>query len=192
MDRRKFLLNTSGMVAGGLLLPRLGLGAGAEGLPAGTVESSVLDALPGKRPLIKRTFRPPNYETPVELFREAYTPSDSFYVRWHSGVPDVRLPTGGCASRTCRAEAARVFARGALAQVQACRGRCGQPVLRQPARPVFAARARGAVGLRRHGQRGVGRRPPQGSARGRRHHGERTRSPWRMVPTRRCSPDPIS
>jgi len=90
MDRRKFLLTTSGTVAGGLLLPRLGLAAGAaEGLPAGTIASGVLDALPGKRPLLKRSFRPPNYETPVEMFREAFTPNDAFYVRWHSAVPDV-------------------------------------------------------------------------------------------------------
>jgi hypothetical protein len=36
------------------------------GLPSGTIESQLLDALPGKQPLLKHSFRPPNYETPVE------------------------------------------------------------------------------------------------------------------------------
>jgi DMSO/TMAO reductase YedYZ molybdopterin-dependent catalytic subunit len=60
-------------------------------LPTGAVASGILDALPGKRPLIKRSFRPPNYETPVSYFRHAFTPNDAFYVRWHTGVPDVAL-----------------------------------------------------------------------------------------------------
>ena len=90
MDRRRFLLNASGSVAGGLLLPRIGLtSTAADGLPAGTIAQSALDALPGKRPLMRRTFRPPNFETPVELFAEAYTPNDAFYVRWHTAVPEV-------------------------------------------------------------------------------------------------------
>ena len=29
----------------------------------------VLDALNGKRPLVKRSFRPPNYETPLAVYR---------------------------------------------------------------------------------------------------------------------------
>ena len=92
MDRRRFLLNASGSVAGGLLLPRIGLAStAADGLPAGTMAQSALDALPGKRPLMRRTFRPPNFETPVELFGHAYTPNDAFYVRWHSAVPEVPL-----------------------------------------------------------------------------------------------------
>lgn len=76
----------------------------AQSLPAGTVESAVMDALPGKRPLIKRSFRPPNYETPVELFQHAYTPNDAFFVRWHlADIPQVdaaqwRLRIGGPAA----------------------------------------------------------------------------------------------
>jgi DMSO/TMAO reductase YedYZ molybdopterin-dependent catalytic subunit len=89
MDRRRFLLHASGSVAGGLLLPRIGLTSAADGLPAGTIAQSALDALPGKRPLMRRTFRPPNFETPVEVFAEAYTPNDAFYVRWHTTVPEV-------------------------------------------------------------------------------------------------------
>jgi DMSO/TMAO reductase YedYZ molybdopterin-dependent catalytic subunit len=132
MDRRKFLLRTSGTLAGGLLLPRIGLGAAAgDALPAGAVAASVLDALPGKRPLIKRTYRPPNYETPVELFREAYTPNDAFYVRWHSAVPEVaradwRLRIGGSAVQRPREysyeEIVRKFKRVEVTAVNQCSG----------------------------------------------------------------------
>jgi hypothetical protein len=38
------------------------------GLPGGEYDTAVLDALPGKQPLIKLSYRPPNYETPVSLF----------------------------------------------------------------------------------------------------------------------------
>jgi DMSO/TMAO reductase YedYZ molybdopterin-dependent catalytic subunit len=52
-------------------------------LPPGTIESGVLDALPGKQPLLKRSFRPPNYETPVAFFNDVITANDRFFVRWH-------------------------------------------------------------------------------------------------------------
>lgn len=91
MDRRRFMQGSSAALAGGLFLPGGLVAATREELPAGTIATAVLDALPGKRPLIKRTFRPPNYETPVALFRYEFTPNDAFYVRWHMGVPDLRL-----------------------------------------------------------------------------------------------------
>lgn len=132
MDRRKFLLRSSGTLAGSLLLPRIGIAVESAGeLPAGTVASSVLDALPGKRPLLKRSFRPPNYETPVELFREAYTPNDAFYVRWHSAVPEValadwRLRVGGPAAQRPREytydEIVRKFKRHEVSAVNQCSG----------------------------------------------------------------------
>jgi DMSO/TMAO reductase YedYZ molybdopterin-dependent catalytic subunit len=52
-------------------------------LPEGTRQEAVLDALPGKRPLIKLSYRPPNYETPIDLLRGAVTPNDAFFVRYH-------------------------------------------------------------------------------------------------------------
>jgi DMSO/TMAO reductase YedYZ molybdopterin-dependent catalytic subunit len=52
-------------------------------LPSGTLESAVLEAISGKKPLIKRTFRPPNFETPVTYFNELFTPNDVFFVRYH-------------------------------------------------------------------------------------------------------------
>ncbi|MBI5444993.1 MAG: molybdopterin-dependent oxidoreductase [Deltaproteobacteria bacterium] len=63
--------------------------AGASELPAGAREGGVLDVLPGKRPLIRRTARPPNYETPLSYFQEVFTPNDAFFVRYHlPAVPD--------------------------------------------------------------------------------------------------------
>jgi DMSO/TMAO reductase YedYZ molybdopterin-dependent catalytic subunit len=52
-------------------------------LSEGTRAEAILDSLPGKRPLIKLSYRPPNYETPLEYFRTAITPNDAFFVRYH-------------------------------------------------------------------------------------------------------------
>src|SRR5215831_7554334 len=52
-------------------------------LPEGTRAEAILDVLPGKRPLIKLAYRPPNYETPIEYFRTAITPNEAFFVRYH-------------------------------------------------------------------------------------------------------------
>jgi hypothetical protein len=60
MDRRRFMQGSSCALAGGVLLPGELVAATGGELPAGAMTASVLDALPGKRPLIKRTFRPPN------------------------------------------------------------------------------------------------------------------------------------
>src|SRR5258708_21659757 len=74
--------------------------AGAAGLdlpadlPEGARAAAILDVLPDKRPLIKLTYRPPNYETPIEYFRSAITPNDAFYVRYHlSDIPQVDAKT---------------------------------------------------------------------------------------------------
>jgi DMSO/TMAO reductase YedYZ molybdopterin-dependent catalytic subunit len=107
--RRRFLKEAASglaMIGAGVLAPRLALGAdktppGTPGLPSGARDGSILHALPGKRPLIKRTFRPPNYETPVEVFREMFTPNDAFFVRYHlPNIPEVgaaewKLEIGG-------------------------------------------------------------------------------------------------
>ena len=101
MTTRRTILHTA---VGGIALASGGLLGGlarAAGLPSGTVESGVLEALPGKQPLIKRTYRPPNYETPVAFFNDAITPNDRFFVRWHlANIPVVdattwRLSVGG-------------------------------------------------------------------------------------------------
>ncbi|HYR33695.1 MAG TPA: molybdopterin-dependent oxidoreductase [Burkholderiales bacterium] len=97
MDRRTILKGTAGAL--GMLGLREALGAvgsmaelGFTELPDGTLEEQVLHALAGKAPLIKKTFRPPNYETPVEYFRTPYTPNRAFFVRWHlAGIPQINL-----------------------------------------------------------------------------------------------------
>jgi DMSO/TMAO reductase YedYZ molybdopterin-dependent catalytic subunit len=59
-------------------------------LPSGALAAAQLEALPGKVPLIKRTWRPPNFETPVAYFNDAFTPNDAFFVRYHlAGIPEV-------------------------------------------------------------------------------------------------------
>ncbi|MGB9873985.1 MAG: molybdopterin-dependent oxidoreductase, partial [Hydrogenobacter sp.] len=63
-------------------------------LPEGVLEEQVLEALPGKKPLIKKTYRPPNYETPVKYFNEMFTPNDVFFVRYHlANMPEVDAKT---------------------------------------------------------------------------------------------------
>ena len=49
-----------------------------EGLPEGVYDTATLEALPGKKPLIKLSYRPPNYETPLSHFTSEFTPNDSF------------------------------------------------------------------------------------------------------------------
>jgi sulfite dehydrogenase (cytochrome) subunit A len=46
-------------------------------------------AFPEKRPLIVLTTRPPQLETPFEIFNEGLiTPNDAFFVRYHNaGIP---------------------------------------------------------------------------------------------------------
>jgi len=57
-------------------------------IPAGALAEQMLYALPGKVPLIKKSFRPPNFETPIQYFRTAITPSNAFFVRYHlAGIP---------------------------------------------------------------------------------------------------------
>lgn len=102
VDRRHFIKKTAGSLAaaGGLaLLQRSGLAA------AGAEEPTVPDALPGKEALIKKTYRPPNYETPINYFDAPFTPNNRFFVRYHNAViPEVKtsewwLRIGGDAVR---------------------------------------------------------------------------------------------
>ncbi|MGP0094307.1 MAG: molybdopterin-dependent oxidoreductase [Xanthobacteraceae bacterium] len=110
MITRRRLLEVAGagaaLVGGNLAVPRLleaeaavvGLPAA---LPAGTRTEAVLDRLPGKKPLIKLSYRPPNYETPMDYFHTPITPNDAFFVRYHlAEIPVLdaafwRLTVGG-------------------------------------------------------------------------------------------------
>lgn len=63
-------------------------------LPEGTLAEQILATLPGKVPLIKKSYRPPNYETPIQYFRTVITPNDAFFVRWHlAGIAQVNAQT---------------------------------------------------------------------------------------------------
>jgi len=93
--RRQFLRTLASAAGGALLSGRVWSGESAVGpssLPAGTVDSAVMAALPGKQALIKRTYRPPNYETPLAYLSTFYTANDRFFVRYHlSAIPEVDL-----------------------------------------------------------------------------------------------------
>jgi DMSO/TMAO reductase YedYZ molybdopterin-dependent catalytic subunit len=103
------MLRSAGALLGGFalrdVLAAAKLGSSAElgfaEIPDGALAEQVLYALPGKLPLIKKTFRPPNFETPVQYFRTPITRNDAFFVRWHlSAIPEVtlkdwRLSVGG-------------------------------------------------------------------------------------------------
>lgn len=96
-DSRRRLL--AGAAAGGVLSAlhparAFAAGLGSSGdlgfaeLPDGTLAEQMLDSLPGKVKLIKKTYRPPNFETPVEYLRTPITPNNAFFVRYHlAGIP---------------------------------------------------------------------------------------------------------
>jgi len=97
-SRRRLLAGAGALTAFGALGPTRALAAelgssGALGyaeLPDGTLAEQMLFRLPGKLPLIKKTYRPPNFETPIEYFRTPITRNDAFFVRYHlAGIPEV-------------------------------------------------------------------------------------------------------
>lgn len=85
--RRKLLVGGAGMLAGGIT----GLAqarAATTQLPFENGKRNLL-AYPEKRPLIVLTSRPPQLETPFEIFNDSLiTPNDAFFVRYHNaGIP---------------------------------------------------------------------------------------------------------
>jgi DMSO/TMAO reductase YedYZ molybdopterin-dependent catalytic subunit len=94
-SRREFLKVSAGglLLAGAAHWSRLADAAndfGPAALPAGTLETAQWGSLPGKLPLIKKSFRPPNFETPVSYFNETFTPNNAFFVRYHlASIPEV-------------------------------------------------------------------------------------------------------
>jgi DMSO/TMAO reductase YedYZ molybdopterin-dependent catalytic subunit len=59
--------------------------------PASPVDAAVaLDMLPGKRPLVRLSDQPPNYESPIDYLGAAITPTEAFFVRYNlSEVPRI-------------------------------------------------------------------------------------------------------
>jgi DMSO/TMAO reductase YedYZ molybdopterin-dependent catalytic subunit len=72
----------------------------APALPAGDAEVT-LGMLPGKRPLVRLSEQPLNYESPIDYLGAAITPNEAFFVRYNlSDVPRIdaerwRLVVGG-------------------------------------------------------------------------------------------------
>src|SRR3954469_16954128 len=97
MDRRSILKAAAGALGAWSVRDVLAaVGSMAElgfaELPDGALAEQLLHALPGKLPLIKKSYRPPNYETPIEYFRNPVTPNNAFFVRWHlAAIPQVAL-----------------------------------------------------------------------------------------------------
>ena len=89
-DRRKFLRGAASLGAGAMLGSSAlrAMAANTYMLPIGNGERPVVQ-YPQKRPLIVLTSRPPQLETPFEMFNEGVvTPNDAFFVRYHlAGVP---------------------------------------------------------------------------------------------------------
>lgn len=86
--RRRLLTGGAGLLAGAGLGPAaLAQGAAFE-LPFANGARRLV-AYPEKRPLIVLTSRPPQLETPFEVFNEGLlTPNDAFFVRYHhAGIP---------------------------------------------------------------------------------------------------------
>ncbi len=77
-SRRRFLASTSAAIAG------LGMGRAEDSvtLPFANGERRLVK-FPQKRPLILLSTRPPQLETPFEVFKEVITPNDAFFVRYH-------------------------------------------------------------------------------------------------------------
>jgi sulfite dehydrogenase len=87
MRRRDIIVGAGATLLASPLAAGESTGIPAE-LPDGTQEIARFANLPDKRRLLRLADRPPNYATPVDVFTEAVTPNDRFFVRYHlAGVP---------------------------------------------------------------------------------------------------------
>ena len=115
MITRRNLLGTAGTGAAlafaGLRFPEFAQAQGAAagltaGVPVGVGSYATMATLPGKKPLILLSDRPPNYESPLEYFRTPITPNDQFFVRYHlADIPEIdpktyKIKVGGDAAAT--------------------------------------------------------------------------------------------
>jgi DMSO/TMAO reductase YedYZ molybdopterin-dependent catalytic subunit len=132
-NRRDFLKKWVAVLSAVGVLPKWA-GAGPKRLEAGNALTlpTVPAALPGERRLLKKTCRPPNYETPLIYFNELFTPNDAFFVRYHLSTlpnPDAdtwRLTIGGDALSKpltlTLADLQRNFRQTEIAAVNQCSG----------------------------------------------------------------------
>jgi hypothetical protein len=63
--------------------------APAVGRTSGLDRQVTMVRFPQKTDLILLTYRPPQLETPISLFRQDITPNAAFFVRWH----ELAIPT---------------------------------------------------------------------------------------------------
>ena len=83
VNRRKFLKQAGVIAAVGALHSSVTAGAETVTLPFENGERELVK-YPQKRPLLRLTSRPPQLETPMEVFDESIiTPNDAFFVRYH-------------------------------------------------------------------------------------------------------------
>ena len=94
MITRRHLLRTA-LAATGLDLPEFSKADPAEvglspGVPEGLRSIAVMVSLPGKKPLIQLSDRPPNYEAPLAYLRTQITPNGEFFIRYHlADIPEI-------------------------------------------------------------------------------------------------------
>ena len=100
LNRRNFLGSTAAAGAAvvvGRLTEAQAASAATEltpGVPSGVSSYATMATLPGKKPLIQLSDKPPNYETPLEYLRTPITPNDQFFIRYHlSDIPEVKAET---------------------------------------------------------------------------------------------------
>ena len=196
MDRRQMLRLSAGTVGAPLFAGAgaAALAAGAPpldpGLPAGVGTEAKLEALPGKAPLIKLSYRPPNYEAPLCGLQghDHAERSLSSCAIISPTFPRSTLRPG--ASRWAERAPTTAFEIGfeeLKNELRARRIRRRLPMLGQSARPREPACGGRRMGRRRHGQCALERRAgsrtssPRPASRTR-----RSKSPS-TVPTGRCS-----
>ena len=96
INRRSFILKLAGALAGLSLWQKPSIAT-----TNAIQEAIVVDSLTSKEGLIKKTFRPPNFETPINYFNTVFTPNKHFFVRYHHAlIPEIkaddwRLSIGG-------------------------------------------------------------------------------------------------
>lgn len=84
VSRRRFFRDAALAVAGTAAFPAWAEGAGESVTMPFDNGGRPLVKYPQKRPLIRLTTRPPQLETPFEVFNESLlTPNDAFFVRYH-------------------------------------------------------------------------------------------------------------
>ncbi len=102
MITRRYLLQTAGA---GAALAATGLNPNfteaeaasavselSPGVPRGVDSYVTMGTLPGKKPLIQLSDRPPNYEAPLEYLRTPITSNNEFYVRYHlADIPEIDI-----------------------------------------------------------------------------------------------------